>query len=379
MGPLPPALAKAKHHGSNRHHSVSVLENFTGSITFNQVSDKAVIDFTRGFAVMLKARLSLVQALDTAIQQETNAKFKKILKRVVQRVKEGQSLSASLSGYPGIFDMFYIHLVEVGELAGVLDEVLLRLAEFMSKRYTLKKKIKLALVYPGMVLGVALGAIMFLLLVIVPTFADMYRDFNAELPELTQLVLSLSNWFSGNFLLLTLATGLMALGGAHLLRKQNVRYLIDKIMLKLPLIGTLLQNNIIIRFCQTLGTLLKSGITMTDSLSIISSASGNLLIKKATKDILRSVKKGGSLGNAVKKSNIFPPIVLQMITVGEETAELDRMLLHVSDHFQEEVDLLVDSLASIIEPLLIIILGFILGFLIVAMYLPMFELTNVMG
>jgi len=167
--------------------------------------------------------------------------------------------------------------------------------------------------------------------------------------------------------------------GIHLLRKQNIRYLFDRFILKLPLIGTLLQSNIIIRFCQTLGTLLKSGITMTDSLSIISKASGNLLVKKATENILRAVKKGGSLGLAVKKSRIFPPIVLQMITVGEETAELDRMLLHVSDHFSEEVDLKVDSLTSILEPLLIIILGLVLGFLIVAMYLPMFELMNVMG
>ncbi|MGF1671541.1 MAG: type II secretion system F family protein [Balneolaceae bacterium] len=379
MGHLPPALVKATYRVNNRTHSGSETENIFAGLTFNQVTDKTVIDFTRGFAVMLKARLSLVQALDTAIQQETNIKFKKILKSIVHKVKGGHSLSASLTGYPGVFDSFYIHLVEVGEMAGILDEVLLRLADFMSKRYTLRKKIKLALLYPGMVLGVAAGAILFLLLVIVPTFADMYRDFNAELPELTQFVLSASNWFSENFLLLTVATGMMFFGGTYLLRKQNVRYLFDQFILKVPLIGTLLQSNMIIRFCQTLGTLLKSGITMTDSLSIISKASGNLLVKRATEDILRAVKKGGSLGKAVKRSRIFPPIVLQMITVGEETAELDRMLLHVSDHFSEEVDLKVDSLTSILEPLLIIILGLIIGFLIVAMYLPMFELMNVMG
>ncbi len=380
MAQLPPALSQT---GNNTDNSCSgessSIKNVLSSFSLRSISEKNVIDFTRGFAVMLKARLSLIQALDTSIGQEENARFKEVLMDIRKNVRGGESLATSLSKHPDVFDTFYVNLVKVGELAGILGDVLLRLADYMLKRHTLKKKVKMAMLYPAMILGVAVSAILFLLLIIIPTFAEMYRDFDAELPELTQLVLSASQWLSNYFWLLLLVLIGMILTIKYVLQRPKFRYKFDRIKLKVPFLGTLFTENIVARFCQTLGTLLKSGISLVEALSIIQKATKNLLVQDAIKGMLVTIKKGESLGEAMRKKNVFPPIVLQMISVGEETAELDRMLLHVADHFREEIDLKVENLTSIIEPTLIIILGIVLGFLIVAMYLPMFELMNVIG
>lgn len=379
MAQLPPALSQVKKKKGKDNPGKSVLQDLINVFPFGKVSDKIIIDFTRGLAVMLKARLSLIQALDTMISETTDSNFKSTLKRVRRDVKSGQSLADSLSKHPSIFDTFYIHLVEVGELAGVLDNILFRLADYKAKRHSIQQKVKMAMIYPGMVLGVATGAILFLLLVIVPTFAEMYRDFDAELPELTRYVLFVSNWVNEYFFIILVTGAALVWGTGYALRNKEVRYSIDKAKMNIPFFGELFLKTIVVRFCQTLGTLLQSGITLVEGLTILTQSSNNLLVKEATGNVLKAVKRGGSLGKALRKSRVFPPIVLQMITVGEETAELDEMLLHVSDHFREEMDLKVESMTSVIEPLLIITLGIILGFLIVAMYLPMFELMNVIG
>lgn len=379
MTRLPPALSQAKQRKNKQQVDRSAVRQLKHALPFGGVSEKTIIDFTRGLAVMLKARLSLVQALDTMIGETTDSDFESVLKEVRKQVKSGQSLAESLAEHPAIFDTFYIHLVQVGELAGVLDDILFRLADYKAKRQSVRQKVKLAMIYPGMVLGVATVAILFLLLVIVPTFAEMYRDFNAELPTLTQYVLATSTWLNEHVFIILLVVSAMGIGIRYGLQKENVRYAVDKGKIQIPFFGELFLKSIVVRFCQTLGTLLQSGITLVDGLAILTKSSNNLLVREATENVLRSVKKGGSLGKALKQSRVFPPIVLQMIAVGEETAELDEMLLHVADHFREEVDLKVNSMTSIIEPLLIIVLGIILGFLIVAMYLPMFELMNVIG
>ena len=376
MPTLPPAIRKARLDARNRTSGATRKVSLRLDFRWTSVPVKTVIDFTRSLAVMLDARVSLVSALETSISQESNAKFRAILSDIRAKVKGGSSLSESLSLHPKVFDTYYVHMVEVGELAGVLHQVLGRLADSMSKRYVLKKKIRAAMIYPGVIMGVATGAILFLLLVIVPTFAEMYRDFGAELPWLTQFILSASSWMIGNIVVILISVGIMGIGIKKLLSLYQVRYRVDRLLFHIPILGPLLTQNSVAGFCQTLGTLLESGVILTDALRIMQKASGNLVMKESIKQMAESIEKGGSLGMAVSRSTIYPQAVQQMITVGEETSELDRMLLHLAGYYREEIDRKVEGITSIIEPVLIVIIGIILGFLIVAMYLPMFELMN---
>lgn len=369
MSQYPPAIAKQKK--SNQSDSSSFQIEL-----WNRISEKEVVDFTRGLAVMIKANVPLVKALDTSIDQTDNNRFKEILMQIRKDVKGGKSLAKSLAKHDNIFDGLYIHLVEVGELAGILDEILFRLSGYMEKRYSLKQKVRMALVYPSIVVAVAMCAILFLLLFIVPTFAEMYSDFNAELPGPTQFVLSVSQGLTDYFLYIAVGVIGLIFGTRSFMQQPKGRYMADRIKLRIPFFGGIFQKTLMTRFCQTLGTLLKSGVTLVDALTIIGKASGNMIITDATQEMVRSVKKGGSLTKSLKKFKVFPGMVVQMISVGEETSELDDTLLHIAELYDEEVDLAVESLTSIIEPILIVVLGVVLGGIVIAMYLPIFELMN---
>ena len=350
------------------------------SIPFlNKIAQKKVIDFTRGLAVMIKARIGLVDALDTAIKQQSDESLTHVLKAIRKDIKRGKSLATSMSKHPACFDELYTHLVEVGEMAGVLDDILLRLADYKEKSHRLKLKIRTAMVYPAIILSVAAAAVTFLLTVVVPTFVDMYQDFDAELPGPTKVILAISEFLSGNILWILI--GLIGLGILlrWLFTKDATRTNLEKLLLKVPYIGELFQKTLIARFTKTLATLLQSGITLTDSLSILKKSSGSKLLNTEITQLLSSVKKGGSLTKTMSKSVIFPEMVGQMITVGEETANLDDMLHQVADHYEGEVDIMVEGLTSIIEPVLIVVIGLLLGGIIVALYLPIFELVNVVG
>ncbi|MEX2345032.1 MAG: type II secretion system F family protein [Balneolaceae bacterium] len=371
MSKYPPAIAaQKKRHKQNK-------PAFKKGLLWERISEKTVIDFTRSMAVMIKARIPLVKVLDTSIGQTENKRFRQILEDVRKKVKSGNGLAKSLSSHTGVFNELYIHLIDIGEMAGILDEILFRLAGYMEKRHSLKQKVRMAMVYPSMVMAVAAGATLFLLLFIVPTFAEMYNDFDAELPGPTQFVLSVSNFFTNNFLYIVFLIMGSIIGIRAWTNSTGGRYFIDRLKLDIPLIGSFYQKTIMTRFCQTLGTLLASGITLVDALNIIRKASGNVLVSEATEEMLRSVKKGGSLTKSLERSRVFPGMVIQMVTVGEETAELDEMLLHIASLYDEEVDTAVEGLTSIIEPVLIVVLGVLLGGIIISMYLPIFELMNV--
>lgn len=372
MPKYPPAIAAQK----KRKNSGKDSGFGSGSI-WGRVPEKTVIDFTRSMAVMIKARIPLIKALDTSIRQEKNTRFKQILEDVRKEVKSGNGLARSFSRHSGIFDELYIHLIEVGEMAGILDEILFRLSGYMEKRYSLKQKVRMAMVYPSLVMTVAAGAMLFLLLLIVPSFAEMYSDFDAKLPGSTRFILSVSQALTDNFLYICLFMAGSVTGIHGWAQTPGGRHFIDRLKLNIPFFGSLYQKTIMSRFCQTLGTLLTSGITLVDALDIIRKSSGNVLVSEATEGMLRSVKKGGSLTKSLEHSRVFPGMVIQMVTVGEETAELDEMLLHVAALYEEEADIAVEGLTSIIEPVLIVILGILLGGIIIAMYLPMFELMNV--
>lgn len=346
---------------------------------WSRVPAKALVEFTRGFAVMLRARLSLVQSLETASTQCKNPALRRILGAVLKDVERGSSLSESLARHERVFSRLYVHLARVGEMAGMLDQVLLRLAIHLEKTAALKRKVRFAMFYPGLILTVAAGAVIFFLTTIAPTFAEMYADFDQELPGPTQVVLRLSRALTTYFPLILVIVASATLGGAVLLRKPQGRLVWDHFKLRAPLVGALMRKSLTARFCRTLGTLLESGVSLVDALAILSKAAGNHYAEEALARVLKHVRRGSSLFEPLRRAELFPSMVVQLIAVGEETAELDGMLLHAADHYEEEVDTLLDGLTSVIEPILIIVIGMILGGILVSLYLPMFELINTVG
>ena len=344
-----------------------------------EVPEKEVIEFTRNLAVMLKAKLPLVKALDTSIEQSSHKRLKEIISDIQGEVRKGRSLSKSFEKHQKIFDSIFIQLTEVGEVSGVLDDVLLRLSTYKEKAYKLKQKVKMALVYPSIIIGVAIAAVSFLLVFVVPTFVDMYRDFEADLPGPTLIILRISEfltnnipWISGGII------GLIILLNSFL-KKETGRTFVDKLKLRIPYFGVMYSKGLVSQFTSTLSTLLNSGVTLSESLSVLRKSSNNLILEKEVNEMISSIKKGKSLNKSLSSSAIFPVMVVQMISVGEETASLDEMLGQVAALYEEEVDLMVEGLTSVIEPILIVFIGVIIGAIIIALYLPIFEMVNVVG
>lgn len=376
MANLPPSIAGKK--GSKK-GSESLLKKDIKLPFVKEVPDKDVIEFTRNLAVMLKAKLPLVKALDTSIEQATHKRLKEIITDIRKEVRKGKSLSKAFEKYPGIFDTIYVQLTEVGEVSGVLDDVLLRLSMYKEKAYKLKQKVKMALVYPSIIITVAIAAVSFLLIFVVPTFVDMYQDFEATLPGPTLLILSISEFMTQNIVWILLALLAVSIGVNFISKTDSGRGFIDTTKLKIPYFGEMYSKGLVSQFTSTLSTLLNSGVNLAESLTVLKKSSTNSILQKEVTEMLSSIKKGKSLNKSLSKSLIFPVMVVQMISVGEETASLGEMLDQVATLYEEEVDIMVEGLTSIIEPILIVFIGAILGVIIVALYLPIFEMVNVVG
>ena len=342
-----------------------------------RVSTKSVIDFTRSFAMMVGARLSLLQALETAGRQSENERLKDVIRNVVASIRSGESLSASLSRHPRVFDTLYIQLTRIGEEAGVLDDMLMRLAAHKEKSADMRRKIKQAMAYPALVLSVALGATIFLLTSIVPTFAEMFESFGAELPGPTRIILGISHFLTDQFL--TIGTVLMCLFflTTLALKQAGSQYRLHRWSLKLPLFGQLIVGNHTARFCRMLGTMLESGVHLADALEILTDSTSNRYIRDELYKIRKRILRGDSLHKPMARAAFFPSMVVQMIAAGEETSELGPMLMHTADYYEAEIDSFLGSLSNIIEPIMIVLIGVLLGGILVAMYLPMFDLANI--
>jgi len=376
MGNLPPSIAKQKKSSKG---SGNLLSREIKLPFIKEVPEKQVIEFTRNLAVMLKAKLPLVKALDTSIEQITHKRLKEIVTDIRKEVRKGKSLSKSLANYEGIFDSIYIQLTEVGEVSGVLDEVLMRLSSYKEKAFKLKQKVKMALVYPAIILTVAITAVSFLLIFVVPTFVDMYRDFNAELPGPTLIILTVSEFLTSNILLILGLLVTLIFGLRYIAQTEKGKQNIDTFKLKIPYFGDMYSKGLVSQFTSTLSTLLNSGVTLSESLGVLKNSSNNTILQQEIKQMITSIKKGKSLNRSLSSSKVFPIMVIQMISVGEETASLDDMLGQVAKLYEEEVDIMVEGLTSVIEPILIVFIGLILGVIIVALYLPIFEMVNVIG
>ena len=335
-----------------------------------------IANFARQFAVMIGAGLPLSQCLAVMGNQVENKHFKKVLRSVAHNVESGSTLADSLIKYRNIFGDLFIHMVEAGELGGVLDVILRRVATYLEKTVALRRKIKGALMYPLVISVVAVVAVVFMLVFIIPVFAGLFADFDAELPGPTKIVLFLSNMLQHNFLYIIIGCVLFVVGYKFVTRKEKGKLVRDKIFLSLPVFGPVVLKTAISRFARTLETLLASGVAIIEALNITAKSSGNMVIENTVKKMAERIAGGQTISEPLKESGVFPPMVVQMVSVGEQTGEVDVMLGKIADFYEDEVDTAVQSMTSILEPIMIVILGTVVGGMLIAMYLPMFDLIG---
>ncbi|MCP4634177.1 MAG: type II secretion system F family protein [candidate division Zixibacteria bacterium] len=351
------------------------------NISFGQKKVKKidVSRFTRQFSTMISAGLPMVQCLEILAQQSENPAMRKVINEIKEGVQGGATLSEAMSKHKKVFDELYVNMVEAGEIGGALDVILIRLAGFREKADALTRKVKGAMVYPIVVLIVATGVTFAMLTFIVPVFAKMFAGLGTELPTPTLVILAISNWLKAN--VINMAIGAIAAVFLYkwYTKKPSGRLNIDKFKLRMPLLGDLIRKSSVSRFTRTLSTLLSSGVAILDALEITAKTAGNLVLQNAIRKSVLSIAEGETITAPLKESGVFPPMVTQMISVGEKTGGLDDMLSKIADFYDEEVDAAVAALTSIIEPVIIVFLGVVMGGILIAMYLPMFDIIGKIG
>jgi type IV pilus assembly protein PilC len=335
-----------------------------------------IVIFTRQFATMINAGLPLVQSLDILAKQTENKVLKDVVRQVVFDVEAGNTLADAFRKHPQAFSDLYVNMIAAGEAGGILDTILLRLATFMEKNDALVRKVKGAMVYPGVILGVAVTAIAVLLIFVIPTFQEMFASVNLELPLPTRVVIGLSNFLTSYWWAILLAIG----GTIFLIRRYYAtppgRKQIDTLLINAPVLGDVIRKSAVSRFTRTLGTLVSSGVAILDGLEITAKTAGNRVIHDAVMESRASIAGGETISGPLEKSKVFPPMVVSMIAVGEQTGGLDEMLSKIADFYDDEVDVAVTALLSLMEPMMIVILGVVVGGMVIAMYLPIFDMMN---
>ncbi|KPJ49722.1 pilus assembly protein PilC [candidate division TA06 bacterium DG_26] len=341
-----------------------------------RISTKELAVFTRQFATMINSGLPLMQCLDIQSQQADSSSFKKVLWEVMEDVESGSTLAEALRKHKNIFSDLYVNMVAAGETGGALDVVLGRLSRYLEKSAALARKIKGAMIYPAIIIGVSLLAIVILLVFVIPVFATMFETFGGQLPLPTRIVLALSTFVKKYIIFAIL--GLLAAGvGVRYLRKSpNGKGMVDKVLLKLPIAGDLVRKQAIARFSRTLATLLSSGVPILDALEITAKTSGNKVIEDSILAARVSISEGETIAEPLKQVGAFPPMVTQMISIGEAAGNLDEMLNKVADFYDSEVDAAVENLTAALEPVIIVILGVFVGGMMVSMYLPIFKFVT---
>ena len=344
-----------------------------------KVSKKELAVFTRQFATMIDAGLPLVQCLDILGMQPENDGFKKVILRVKEDVESGSTFADALGKHPRVFDDLFVNLVSAGEVGGILDTILARLAAYIEKAMKLGKQIKSAMVYPSTILAVAVIVTVVLLLYVIPIFGNMFADFGQALPVPTQIVLALSGYTRKYFLVFIMFLVLVVLAIRWYHRQETGRRNIDRLLLRLPILGDLIRKIAVARFARTLATMVASGVPILEGMDIVAKSAGNKIIEEAVMKARTSISEGKTISEPLAESKVFPIMVTQMISVGEATGALDAMLTKVADFYDDEVDAAVGALTSLLEPMLMIFLGVVIGGLVIAMYLPIFKLAGVVG
>lgn len=343
------------------------------------VKTKEIVVFSRQFATMIDAGLPLVQCLDILGSQQDNPEFKKVLLNVKNSVEGGSTFADALRKHPKVFDNLYVNLIAAGEVGGILDTILNRLSQFMEKSEKLKGKIKSAMTYPTAVICISFVIVTGLLLFVVPIFQGMFESFGKALPAPTQIVVNLSNIMKKAWWAIILGIGATIFVLKKIYTTKKGRYVMDKIFLKIPVMGDLIRKTAVARFTRTLGTMISSGVPILEGLDIVAKTSGNVIIEEAIMRARKSLSEGKTLAEPLIETKVFPGMVTQMIAVGEQTGALDTMLTKIADFYEEEVDAAVDSLTALIEPMLMAFLGVVVGGLVIALYLPIFALAGAAG
>jgi len=344
-----------------------------------RIKDKDIAVFTRQFATMIDAGLPLVQCLEVLASQQEKKPFRKTLTEIRQDVEGGSTFAAALKKHPKVFGELYANMVEAGEAGGILDTILNRLAGYIEKAMNLKKKIKSAMIYPSTIVTVAIIVVIFLLIFVIPTFKSMFEGFGATLPLPTRIVLAASRLVRAYFFI-GLGAAIAAVVGLRVYyRSPSGKKVIDTLLLKAPVFGPLIKKVAVAKFTRTLGTLISSGVAILEGLEITAKTAGNKVVEEAVLKTRASVIEGKTIADPLKSSGVFPPMVVQMIAVGEQTGALDAMLQKIADFYDEEVDTTVANLTSLLEPMLMVFLGVVIGGVVIAMYLPIFKLITVVG
>jgi len=347
------------------------------SIKKAKIKDKDIVVFTRQFSTMIDAGLPLVQCLEILSKQTENKALAEVINEVKVDVETGSTYADALKKHPRIFSELYVNMVAAGEAGGILDTILNRLAAYIEKAMKLKKKVKGAMIYPSVIVTVAVLVIAVIMIFVVPTFAKMFGTLGGTLPLPTRIVIGISNFLGGigGLIILLLIVGLVIFI-TQFRRTDYGKRLIDKILLRLPVFGILIRKVAVAKFTRTLGTLIQSGVPILDGLEITAKTAGNKVIEESITETRTSVSEGKTLADPLMKTGAFPPMVTQMIAVGESTGALDSMLSKIADFYDEEVDTAVANLTAMLEPMLMVFLGVTVGFIVVSMYLPIFKLIT---
>jgi type IV pilus assembly protein PilC len=346
------------------------------SLGGSRIKTRDIVIFTRQFATMINAGLPLVQSLNILAAQTENKALAEVTRSVVYDVESGNTLADAFSKHPKAFSALYVNMVAAGEAGGILDTILLRLATFLEKNDALVRKVKGAMIYPGVIISVAMVAIVILLIFVIPTFQGMFASANMELPLPTRIVIGMSNFLTHFWWAILAVIG----GAVFAIRSYYAspagRLQIDAMLLKAPVLGDVIRKSAVSRFTRTLGTLVSSGVSILEGLEITAKTAGNQVVHNAVMESRQSIAGGETIAAPLEKSKVFPPMVISMIAVGEQTGGLDEMLSKIADFYDEEVDVAVSALLSLMEPAMIVILGVIVGGMVIAMYLPIFDMMN---
>ena len=352
-------------------------EKSGSSFRRRKVKPDEIVIFSRQLSTMVDAGIPIIQGLNALKDQVIHPQFKQVLGTIEADIQHGSGLAVAFSKHPHVFDTFFVNMLKVGETGGVLSQVLDRVSGYMEKTLKLQRKVKSALIYPIVVVLMAMVITIVLMVKVVPTFAGIYDSFDQQLPAMTMLLINISS-FLQNYLLLFLG-GLMGVGFMirqwHKTDKGAEK--IDGFILKMPIFGPLLRKVAISRFSRTLATLIQSGVPILESLDIVEKTIGNRVLELTVQDVRKNVREGESIAGPLEKSGVFPPMVTRMIAIGEKSGQMEKMLLKISEFYDDQVDAAVDGLTSIIEPLIIGVLGVIIGFIVIALFLPILNMTQI--
>ncbi|MDA3797584.1 MAG: type II secretion system F family protein [Kiritimatiellae bacterium] len=358
---------------------VSNDQSSKSSFFQKKVRAREMMTFTRQFATLVDAGLPLLRGMRILLKQEKHPALKDALNGMSESIEAGNTFSESLTLYPKIFDNLFINMVKAGEAGGVLETVLLRLAEFMEKAEHIRNKVKGAMIYPVVVLVAAFGIVTFLMSFVIPKFEQIFIDLGVKMPIFTQFIINISGFVKGNLILIFVVIGVLIVGSKIFKKTKKGGEIMDRVAMVMPLTGPLVKKTAIGRFARTLGTLMSSGVPVLQALNIVRDTSGNIAVSEAIQQVHDSVKEGDSMSLPMEASGIFPGMVISMVDVGEETGALPEMLIRIADNYDDEVDNAVEGMTAAIEPILIIFLALIVGGIVIAMFMPMMSIMGGIG